>query len=84
MKKGGHDPGFTDITSGGKNAEPEDDDWLDSDDNQIGDKIRIDLADMNLTSWKRDLEADQAVIEALLAEMQKVTPEDDAKLQQAP
>jgi len=43
--------------------------------------VRISLADMDLPSWERDLEADLNIIAALLAEMQKVTPEDDTKLQ---
>jgi hypothetical protein len=36
---------------------------------------------MDLPSWEHDLKADLEVIEALLAEMGKVSPADDAKLQ---
>ena len=43
--------------------------------------MQINLADMDLPSWEHDLNADLDVINALLAEMAKVTPEDDAKLQ---
>ncbi len=36
---------------------------------------------MDLPRWEQDLQADLAIIEDLLAEMRKVTPSDDAKLQ---
>ncbi len=47
----------------------------------VGKKIQISLADMDVPSWKHDLEADLALISALLASMDKVRPEDDTKLQ---
>jgi len=47
----------------------------------VGGKVKIHLADMDLPSWEADLSADLVVITALLASMNKVTPEDDAKLQ---
>jgi hypothetical protein len=34
---------------------------------EIGKKIKIELADMDLPSWKRDLETDLTVIENLLS-----------------
>lgn len=55
------------------------DDWL-SDEFSIGDKVRINLADMNTTGWKEDLQADYYIAAQLLEEMQRVTPEHDAKL----
>ncbi len=48
---------------------------------EIGGKVRIRLADMDLPAWEHDLRADLAIIRALLEEMRKVGPEDDAKLQ---
>jgi hypothetical protein len=36
---------------------------------------------MDLTSWERDLRADLGVLDALHAEMARITPEHDAKLQ---
>jgi SNF2 family DNA or RNA helicase len=48
---------------------------------EIGKKIKIELADMDLPSWKRDLETDLTVIENLLSSMEKIQPEDDLKLQ---
>ncbi|MBI4968148.1 MAG: DEAD/DEAH box helicase family protein [Rhodospirillales bacterium] len=57
------------------------DDSLDPDEMMIGGKIKISLADMDVPSWEHDLRGDLAIIEALLAEMAKITPEKDAKLQ---
>ncbi len=48
---------------------------------EIGNKIKIKLTDMDLPSWQRDLGTDQEIIRGLLASVQKITPEDDAKLQ---
>ena len=80
-KETGRDLGFADVTVAFEDAEPEDEEFLAADDESIGGKVRISLADMDLPSWEHDLEADLGIIAALLAEMQKVTPEDDAKLQ---
>lgn len=44
-------------------------------------KVQIDFADMDLVSWKRDLETDFTLILLLREEMEKITPEEDAKLQ---
>jgi SNF2 family DNA or RNA helicase len=46
-----------------------------------GGKVQVDLADMDLPSWKREMEADLAIISGLVEEMNKVGPADDAKLQ---
>jgi len=66
-------------------AEPDEDvDFLDPEDGpeaQTPGKIVIELADMDLPSWERDLKADLDRIEGLLEEMEKVSPTDDAKLQ---
>ena len=51
------------------------------DDATIGGKVQISLADMDLDSWAFDLSNDLKVLSELLAEMQKITPPDDAKLQ---
>jgi SNF2 family DNA or RNA helicase len=44
-------------------------------------KIRINLSDMDTTSWKRDLEEDQTVISMLCEEMEKISVFEDSKLQ---
>lgn len=59
----------------------EDDDLSSLIDFQIGGKVKISLADMDLSSWEQDLAVDLAIIDALLESMNKITPEDDAKLQ---
>jgi len=48
---------------------------------EIGSKVKINLADMDLPSWEYDLDADLAIIDGLLHPMEKITPDDDAKLQ---
>ncbi|VEN74035.1 conserved hypothetical protein [Candidatus Desulfarcum epimagneticum] len=62
------------------NLDAESDDWLD-DEFSIGDKIKINLADMNTSGWKMDLRADFEIANALLDETRPVTPEHDKKLQ---
>lgn len=47
----------------------------------VGKKIQISLSDMDLSSWKHDLGGDLVLIRDLIGSMDKVTPEDDAKLQ---
>ncbi len=44
-------------------------------------KVQVDFADMDLSSWKRDLETDHTLILMLREEMEKISVEDDAKLQ---
>lgn len=48
---------------------------------RVGGKIRIDLSDMDVPGFAHDLQADLALIEALQADMARITPEHDAKLQ---
>ncbi|MCK9303792.1 MAG: SNF2-related protein [Bacteroidales bacterium] len=47
----------------------------------IGNKVKVDLADMDLVSWKQDLNADLAIITGLWEEISRIAPADDAKLQ---
>jgi hypothetical protein len=61
--------------------DPEEDDFPDFDDASVGGKTEISLADMDLVRWQTDLEADLAQVSALLAEMEKITPGHDEKLQ---
>ncbi len=58
----------------------DDDDLIDINESFIGDKVKINLADMDLLSWQHDLQTDLVEIDYLLAEMYKVTPENDCKL----
>ncbi|MBZ9755267.1 DEAD/DEAH box helicase family protein [Mesorhizobium sp. ESP6-5] len=59
----------------------EDDDLAGLGDFTVGKKVQISLGDMDLPSWKHDLKADLVLIEDLTASMDKVEPDDDAKLQ---
>ena len=47
----------------------------------FGDKIKIDLDDLDIESWQRDLWNDRETLRELLDEMRKVTPSQDLKLQ---
>lgn len=59
-----------------------DDEYLEGlDDFIVGKKIRVSFADMDVPSWQRDLKNDLEAINALLASMDMIRPEDDAKLQ---
>ena len=80
-KQTGHDVRFADIATAYENAEPEEDEFPDPDDAKIGGKVQISLSDMDLPSWEHDLNADLFVIDALLTEMHKIKPAEDAKLQ---
>jgi SNF2 family DNA or RNA helicase len=80
-KRTGNDIRFVDLATAYENAEPDEDDFPDPDDAKIGGKIQISLSDMDLPSWEHALQADLFVIDTLLAEMNKITPADDAKLQ---
>ncbi|MGZ4953750.1 MAG: helicase-related protein [Methylobacter sp.] len=80
-KQTGKDIRFADFAAAYENAEPDEDDFPDPDDAKIGGKIQISLSDMDLPSWEHALQVDLLVIDTLLAEMNKITPADDAKLQ---
>jgi SNF2 family DNA or RNA helicase len=82
FERNGNVMGVDDWTSSLESIEADDDDFATfSDDNTIGGKIKINLADMDVLSWKHDLMADKQLIEALIHDMNKITPEDDLKLQ---
>jgi superfamily II DNA or RNA helicase len=80
-KKTGKDTRFADFAAIYENAEPDEDNFQEPDDITIGGKIQISLADMDLPSWEHELKADLIVIDALLTEMHKIKPAEDAKLQ---
>lgn len=80
-KKRGEDKGFDDNSSYFEDAEPDDDSFLEMEEDVTGGKVQIKLSDMDIPSWEHDLNADIAIVGALLDEMQKITPEDDTKLQ---
>lgn len=65
---------FNDI-----NLDSDSDDWL-NDEFSVGDKIKVNIEDMNTSGWKQDLQADFHIAKEILKEMERVTPEHDAKL----
>ncbi len=81
FKQTGKDTRFTDIAEEFEQAEPDDDGIPEPDDASIGGKVQISLADMDLLSWEQDLRVDLIIIDRLLDEMNKITPEEDVKLQ---
>ncbi len=70
-----------DWTENLEEIEADEDDLSIFEGDEIGGKVKINLADMDLPSWKIDLTGDLEIIKALLASMEKVKPEDDSKLQ---
>jgi superfamily II DNA or RNA helicase len=81
FKKTGKDIRFADFAEAYENAEPDEDDFPEPDNFKIGGKIQISLSDMDLSSWEHALQTDLFVIDALLKEMNKIAPAEDAKLQ---
>ena len=65
----------------GESFDNEDDDLGEIDEITVGGKVQVSLSDMDVPSWKHDLEADLFVIRELITSMELVGPEDDAKLQ---
>ena len=48
----------------------------------VGRKVKIDLADMDYQSWRRELEQDFETLELLTSMVADITPEHDSKLQE--
>jgi SNF2 family DNA or RNA helicase len=71
----------SDLTDQLEALEADEDDMPLWDENAIGGKIKINLADMDLPSWEKALQADLVLINTLLASMDKIVPQHDAKLQ---
>lgn len=59
----------------------ENEDYIPGPDSEIGGKIRLNLADMDIDTWEKELRSDLEEINILLNFMHDVTPEEDAKLQ---
>ena len=63
---------------------PDREDFDDDDQNtdffSVGKKVKIDLADMDYVSWKRELEKDAETLELLSLMIADITPEHDTKL----
>jgi len=81
FQRSGVSPVISDYTTNLESLDAEDDDFSFPEDIKIGGKVQISLADMDLDSWQHDLSSDRAILDDLLASMNKITPDDDAKLQ---
>lgn len=79
-KNNGTSNSVNDLTDSFEDLEAEEDDLTDFESSKTGGKIQVEFEDMDLESWGHDLVKDLEVINFLLADMRKVTPEDDAKL----
>lgn len=71
----------SDYTVSVSEFDPDDDDLAGLGEFTVGTKIKISLGDMDVQSWQYDLKSDLAIIDALLASMDMIRPDDDAKLQ---
>ena len=76
-RSGAGDTMIPDLTAGLDDLDADDDEV----DLSIGSKVKIALSDMDTVSWLADLQADSAAIATLLASVDLIAPEDDAKLQ---
>jgi ERCC4-related helicase len=61
------------------NTDSDSEEWL-NDEFSIGNKIKINLEDINTSGWKTDLLSDLEVAKKIFEEMEKVKPEHDSKL----
>ena len=85
FNQSGNTASVGDLTDQLESLDADDDDLPVIDDSNefenIGGKVKISLADMDLPSWECELNADMEIIDTLWASMDKITPADDAKLQ---
>ena len=84
FKRKGSDSGMDEarVLTGERDWDLEDEGELEelADAFSTGGKIKINLADMDILSWERHLSDDLNIIDGLLTEMAKVTPQQDTKL----
>ena len=73
--------GELDVDFAGLDFDIDDEDDANLEALSFGEKIRIDLDDIDTDSWQRDLWNDRETLSELLDEMRKVTPAHDTKLQ---
>ena len=71
-----------DLTDISNINESEFDDDLNDDIFSIGNKVRINLSDMDYLSWRKALEKDEEILDLLMCMIEDITPEHDSKLQE--
>lgn len=79
FERAGKTTSFTDIDVTSYDEDEDIEDLL-SNEFQIGNKVKIDLKDMNTLGWKADLQADQKILTELSNEFIKIKPSNDLKL----
>lgn len=79
FEKNGKSSNFSDIDVTNYD-EDEDIEELLENDFQIGNKVKIDLQDMNTLGWKEDLQEDQEILTNLSNEFKRIKPNNDLKL----
>ncbi len=79
FEKSGRKADFSNIDATNFDEDEDIEELLDND-YQIGNKVKIDLQDMNTLGWKEDLQADQTILNELLNEFNKIHPNNDLKL----
>lgn len=79
--RSGRDQDISDYTASVDGFDADDEDLEGLGEFTVGRKIRISLADMDVPSWQHDLRGDLTVIDGILASMDLIRPDDDAKLQ---
>ncbi|WP_129658118.1 helicase-related protein [Rothia uropygialis] len=75
-----HAANIADVVSVITDIDADDDDFEFPASGTVGRKVQIDLADMDIESWSRELVNDSKVIQQLLASISGITPERDSKL----
>ena len=76
-----HDGQVADLTAAFGESDADDDDFDLPAGGSVGNKVKIDLADMDVESFRRDLNHDAGVITDLIAGIAPITAEHDLKLQ---
>lgn len=76
-----HDKALEDLAAAFADIGAEDDDFEVPESGSVGRKFQVELADMDTVSWRRDLWNDRETLRELLDEMERITPQHDAKLQ---
>ncbi|MBN4059607.1 DEAD/DEAH box helicase family protein [Acidimicrobium ferrooxidans] len=76
-----HNGSLADLGSTLMDLDADDDDFELPTGGTVGNKVKIDLADMDVETFRRDLASDAQIISTLLAGVEPLTPKHDLKLQ---
>lgn len=55
---------------------------IDLDSSLVDKKVKVDFADIDLTTWRKSLDSDVKILKSLIDGVSKITPEHDTKLQE--